>query len=408
MTINEGGCSVSGLLFRRTRILMPDYSWVEIARLVAEGFHGEVLGRGESGDIGPVQVLDVTSGVPADPWTRMEVSRRGIGRGSASGALVATNGSGVWSPTHSLAGDDGFISAVNLRVGDEMWLHRSEVSLPPMARQVLIGKMLGDASIVRSSICSASVAWGHRVQHRDYVAWTNQMLGPELCNGRIDERYTSGYGTAMARSKTASSCLIFDLFKDWLTLEGKQVPESAIREIGPIALAFWYMDEGSLAHDPGQEDRACFATCGFDERSVDRLVRALDRNGVTGAVKYRSNGWRIRLNCDAAECLFLLIAPYIPETMQYKLPERYRSGVAGFPRTFGRYKSLVRPQTVRLVETAGTVSEAAHGRRLDTWRNVGFGLETSSHNFFANGMLVHDSTIIASESGGNRSERARH
>jgi hypothetical protein len=193
----------------------------------------------------------------------------------------------------------------------------------------------------------------------------------------------------MVRCSTVSSSRILDLFREWVDSDVKRVPDSAVSKIGPIALAFWYMDDGSLAHHPGQEDRASLATCAFDERSVRNLVKALERNGVFGAVPYQAAGWRIRLNSDAAERLFLLIAPYVPPVMQYKLPARYRLGLAGFPRVFGEFKPMVRPQSVTSVEVVANGLDGAR-RRVETPRgSVAYDLRTATGNFFANGMLLH-------------------
>lgn len=385
---------IHGCLHGGTRILMADYTWRKISDLVKEGYRGDVLGRNENGEITPTPVVNTFDNGRTTDWVRIEVDRRGIGRGSASSAVTMTPNHRVWSPVHPKADAEGYVAAEYLRAGDEVWLHRSEVTLSPLAEQVLIGKMLGDGSLGQKSTRSAAVQWGHTAEKRGYVAWAGRMLGSALCNQAVNESYTSGYGAAMARSATVSSCLIWELFEDWTSGETKQVPVSAVEKIGPIALAFWYMDDGSLSHLPDQEDRATFATCAFDEQSIDNLIKALERNGVVGAVKYQASGWRIRLGSDAAERLFLLIAPYVPSCMQYKLPERYRLGEAGFPRVFGEFRPMVRPQVVRSAERVVNGSVGA-GRDVSTPRgSIKYDLETGTHNFFANGLLVHNSCCL--------------
>jgi hypothetical protein len=381
---------IHGCLHGSVRVLMPDGTNRRIADLVKEEYRGDVLGMNEHGQVVETPVLATFDNGKTTDWLRVGMSRRGIGRGSSSGAVTLTPNHRVYSPNHPRSDEEGFVVAANLGTGDEVWLHRTEVTLVPLAEQVLIGKMLGDGSLSQGA-----VHWSHKAEHRDYVAWTAQMLGSELCDGVIDERFTSGYGTPMARCKTRASVHIREMFADWVIAppHGNQIPASAADRIGPIALAFWYMDDGSLMHHPDQEDRVSIATCAFDEPSVDNLVKALERFGIV-AVKYVSSGWRLRLNSEAAERLFLLIAPYVPEVMQYKLPERYRGAAAGFPRTFGAFKPAVRPQLVTSVSpvvngTAGDQSGVVSPRGSSK-----YDLQTGVGSYFANGMLVHNSACL--------------
>ena len=65
--------------------------------------------------------------------------------------------------------------------------------------------------------------------------------------------------------------------------------------------------------------------------------------------------------------------------MQYKLPERYRGHCGWFPNQQAVYKPLLVCLTVDAVEENVAIESA----RWD--------LETETHNFFANGLLVHNS-----------------
>lgn len=381
-----------GCLAGNTRILMPDFTWRTIKDLVAESYRGEILGMDDEGRIVPTPVLNTFNNGKTSEWLHITTTRAGGGRSSSKGSVTVTPNHRLWSPNHALADSEGYVRADQLSIGDQVWIHRTEVALTPLAEQVLIGKMLGDGHLERprSTSGTAAVMFGHASKHDAYVEWTAAALG-ELCVAPIDRKRVSGYGTSMSRTHTVRSSLIYDRFVDWIVDGHKQVPESAVDDIGPIALAYWYMDDGSLAHALDQEDRAALATNGFDESSVDRLLRALAKFGIKG-VKYQSHGRRIRLNSDDTERFFLLVAPHIPPVMQYKLPERYRGGSAYAPSLAGAYKPMLRPQTVTAI---------ASFNRSFGLRNVAnprgsskYDLETGTHNFFANGILVHNSACL--------------
>ena len=40
------------------------------------------------------------------------------------------------------------------------------------------------------------------------------------------------------------------------------------------------MDDGSLTHNEDQEDRISFATCNFDEKSIDNIIESLNKFGI--------------------------------------------------------------------------------------------------------------------------------
>ena len=360
---------IHGCLNAKARISMPDGQRVEIKQLVKEDYRGEILGFDlETRKIVVSRVTQAYDNGLGSEWLKLRLTHCYAGRGSSYGALQCTPEHRVYSVRHN-----DFVEARTLEVGDVVRMIRSEFRLTPVQEQVLVGKLLGDGYLnIKSS--TASLNFGHKKEHEEYVAWTEQALG-DICGERQTD-LISGYGSMIIRSRSVCSAFVKDLFESWFVTGSKEVPLSAVRRIGPIALAFWYMDDGSLSHKDGQEDRALFATNSFSQESLDNLQKALENFGIS-SVQYESNGLRLRLNADDAEKLFLLIAPYVPPVMQYKLPERYRGHDGWLPVSANRYKSACVDQEITAIE------EVAENRRR-------YDLETGTHNYFANGILVHN------------------
>jgi hypothetical protein len=141
------------------------------------------------------------------------------------------------------------------------------------------------------------------------------------------------------------------------------------------------MDDGSLGHsDDGSEDKANFAVCRYSKCDCEVLMQGLARFGIT-AKYYDTQGYsRLRLNADDAERFFLLVAPYIPPAMQYKLPARYRGHAGWLPEASKTYKPLLVTQIITSIE----IDESP----LSKYR---YDIETDTHNYFANHVLVHNS-----------------
>jgi len=302
-------------------------------------------------------------------WVNIQGERRKAGRGNHYFSIKCTNDHKIWK-----VGAE-YTKASDLQINDEVLLLRTELSIQPIYEQILIGKMLGDGSIHKSGD-SMAVDWGHA--NKEYTIWMDNILG-EVSRG-ISGSITSGYGSEIHRGGTVFRWHIAELFKNFFNSENvKIVPPCLPEIITPLAIAYWYMDDGSLSHEKNQEDRALFAVCGFDKDSVCVLQKCLKNMGINSE-QYLSEKehLRIRLNSNDSERMFLLISPYIPECMQYKLPERYRGCKPWLPAIGKSYKTWLVPQKINNINN---LEECPNEHDLCT--------ETS--NFFVSDVLVHNS-----------------
>ncbi len=359
---------VHGCLSYDTRVLLADGTPVPIMRINAGD---QVLGVDENGRVVPTRVLNKFNNGQADGWLTIRGTRRAIGRGSSFFAVQCTPNHRFWN--HETR---QYVEAGRLRAGDRVTLIRSERGLAPVQEQVILGKLLGDGYL-HSTELTAAVAFGHKESHADYIEWTMRGLGELRSEWR--GKAQSGYGSTMIRAHSTFNSHIKETFGSMISVEGrKMIPEWVKDKLGPIAMAFWHMDDGMLAHSADQEDRVALATCAFSHQDCLVLQAGLAKFGIE-AVIYEASGWRLRLNADSVERFFLLIAPYVPPSMQYKLPERYRGHAGWLPTAQMPYKPLLVEQTITEIVEGGKMKSA----RWD--------IETETHNFFANNVLVHNS-----------------
>jgi hypothetical protein len=267
-------------------------------------------------------------------------------------------------------------AAAEIEAGMRVAVYRSERILTPVQEQVLLGMLLGDGYLsVHPSDTSALVQWSHAAKDSVYCDWLSDMIG-DLSSDTFT-RTTSGYGTPMVRRCTRSDYAILRQFSSLVKDGVRRVPKWVASSLTPLALAVWYMDDGSLTHAEGQEDRASFATCRYNKEDCDVLVMALLRLGIKSQTKeYDYN--RIVLDADNAERLFLLVAPYIIPVMQRKLPERYRGGPGWSPPSEDQYKPVLVPVTVTSVDPCKVSSQR-------------YNIETETSNYFVNRTLTHNS-----------------
>jgi len=347
-----------GCVSPNARILMSDGSY---RRMKDVRVGDTVLGRDGNGALVSSRVLEKFDNGTTNTWLEFRTTNENAGRGLSYRVFRCTPNHRVW-----VNGD--YVPASDIFVGDTVQVARLDMTLNPLQEQVLIGKMLGDGNFSNKAI-----RWGHSSAQSAYSDWTAQCLGmlahPTVQSG------VSGYGSDMVVRRTVSSDLVEQLGRRFVPNQNKIVPRDIV--LTPISLAFWYMDDGSLSHTKGQEDRASFAVCGFDRTSVDRLAVALARLGVESTVTGEDGRLRLQVGARSAELMFSLIAPYIHPTLQYKLPERFRGGPAWFPKI--EFQTQLVPQKiVKITRRTESLSVA----RLD--------MSTETENYFVGGVLVHN------------------
>lgn len=362
---------IDGCLVSTTRISMADGSRRHISKVQVGD---EVLGVDQLGRIVATPVVNTFNNGRAERWMKVVGRRAHAGRGSSFFAVICTPNHRFWDPER-----EEYVLAEKLAVGDSVLSLRSELGLTPCQKSVLLGKLLGDGHLQRAAAGSMSVVWGHREADRDYVAWTSRALA-DLASDST-RTLTSGYGSTIHTARTTFHPSIAEHFGSMVERGTKRVPEWIADALDPIALAFWYMDDGSLITQEGQEDRATLSTCAFDGRDLAVLMQGLARLGIKGELMNADHHPVIRFNSAAAEQLFLLVAPYVPPVMQRKLPERYRGHDGWLPPVGHRqFQTSLVTQVVERVEYD---PKHVSSSRYD--------LETGTHNFFANGILVHNS-----------------
>jgi hypothetical protein len=201
-------------------------------------------------------------------------------------------------------------------------LRMSEIQL-----NAILGSVLGDACLARpaSATANSPVRWNHSWKQAEYVFHKHQLL-KEFATREPVKRENKGYGDYWA-VLTLKSLNIFHLLYDVTHPCG--APEKTVTPTflslitHPVALAWWFMDDGSR---PTGSNTGNIATNGFSYEEVDLLrVWLKDRWGLIVnviEVKHSSTGktgYVLSLPKNAFVKLSEMIAPYVPDCMKYKI-----------------------------------------------------------------------------------------
>jgi recombination protein RecA len=174
--------------------------------------------------------------------------------------------------------------------------------------------------------------------------------------------------------------------------DGKKfLSEEYLKALTPLALAIWYMDDGSFAvRSKGVQQR----TAGGSGR-IEICVEAMSEGSRVRLRDYLRDTHnldvRLRLSGAAGKAVLVfstaatakfqeLVAPYMAPSMEYKLLPRFRGQSAVTPQFVEPTQQLV---PARILD----VHVKPHTRSMNR-----FDIEVEgSHNYFADGVMVHNS-----------------
>lgn len=188
----------------------------------------------------------------------------------------------------------------------------------------VMGSVLGDAYIQGVASGRRSIRWNHSIKQQEYVNHKYAVLR-ELATRPPFVRENPGYGdfwSLLTLKTTETFGCLFSMTHPVETGIKRVTKEYLSNITHPIALAWWFMDDGSRSTN---SNTAVIHTNGFLKEDVELLASWLkERWGVNAAVMkvtHSSTGkeaYVVYLHSDAFVKLMSLVSPYVPQCMEYK------------------------------------------------------------------------------------------
>ena len=204
---------------------------------------------------------------------------------------------------------------------NELEAYKARLKLNSEQEEVLIGLMLGDGHLEtqnrgRTYRLKIEQSEKHEayVQHLYHLFqnWVRTPPQPKVVRsrGRVSRNWwfqTLSHGA-------------FRFFAQQFYEDGrKRVPRLIHRWLTPRALAYWFMDDGSIKSS--QSKGVIFNTQGFERSDVQRLCNVLhEKFSLEAKLRKQKEGWQIYISGRSYETFRGLIEPFLIPTMRYKLP----------------------------------------------------------------------------------------
>ncbi len=360
-----------------TRVTLADGSTEKIGKLVNQKMAVEVRTYdSETGQIVNRPVTNWFDNGVTEKFLQFTVARSG-GNGRSQFAatdnhLVRTPGG--WREAGEIIAGDRVMVSETARLSDQQW-------------QVVLGGLMGDGHLAPNPHGRSGVRFrmGHGVKQVDYLDWKAGLLGnigqtrTERPNGAVHLDLTPLPELGEVREVVYWG-------------DGKKhLGEDYLKALTPLALAVWYMDDGSFSiRSKGLQQR----TAGLSGRSEicveamsgptqTRLAEYLrDVHGVECRVTRRGAGKMAYLTLTTAGTARFheLVAPYVHPSMAYKLLPRFREQFA-VEAEFASPREVLVPAQVLDVHV-----------KPETRSMHRFDIEVDgTHNYFVDGVMVHNS-----------------
>ncbi len=358
-----------------TRITLADGTQEKIGKIVNQRMPVEVLSYDpDLGTVVPKKIVNWFDNGVTDRFLQFSVAKPG-GNGRSQFACT---------PNHQIRTPGGWREAGQLSVGDRVMQAVSH-RLSNFQWEIVLGGLMGDGALSPSrSGHAARFRFGHGPRQTDYCEWKASLFD----------------NVGASRSSNADGATFCDVrplpelaeLRRAVYVAGKKVfSEDYLKRLTPLALAVWYMDDGSFSlRAKGLQQR----TREGSGRS-EICVAAMEPATRLRIAEYLRDTWNLNVKLsnrgrhkvaylqfskDETAKLHALVAPFVHPTMQYKLLPKYQ----------GRF--MVEPVFVEPRNELMPLPITNIAWKPSTRSMHRFDIEVEgSHNYLADGVVVHNS-----------------
>ena len=291
----------------------------------------------------------------------------------------------ICTTNHPFYTAEGIKCAKDLTLSDVFY--RNDIKLSNLNKEVLLGTLLGDSCFhndkTEGSNYSVSCSQGEK--QLSYLLYKQKLLSNILHSTNINKSI-SGYNTSnnvhSFHTKAFTELTNF-IEKFCLKNNKKYITELWANNLTPLSLAIWYMDDGTISIGKGSI-YIRIATNAYSLEEQNNLINALYYNYNIHAnvhLDKRSNTYFLSMRTHDAYNFCKLIAPYVINDMNYKLPKDLQ--ILNKKEIVNDLKNI----SYGLVESKITRIQATSCKTV-------YNIQVKDNeNYFANGVLTHNCRI---------------
>lgn len=186
--------------------------------------------------------------------------------------------------------------------------------------EVLIGALLGDAHLEKRGI-GIRAKFEQTSRNVEYLIWFHKFFASQgYCSERIPKLFKqikkNNFVYHGFKFSTFSFSSLRWLYDQFYINQVKHLPIQLLNEfLTPMALAIWFIDDGSLLGKGYKIATSC-----FEKEELDQLCKLLyDKYNLECSLHKDRKYYSLYIKSTSAENFAQLIKPYIIDSMKYKL-----------------------------------------------------------------------------------------
>lgn len=273
-------------------------------------------------------------------------------------------------------------------------LTTSDIVLTPVSgltkieEQVIYGGLLGDGwlTYAKDLYGSSGFAFSHSVKQLEYAQYKAILLKDLEVRERVRTNVNSYGGTLVSERTKANPAL--NEIKGVCYEDGKKLVNTGwLQKLDWLGFAIWYMDDG-YKNTSAKNNSIGMAVEGFSLSEIECIRDYYLNLGYKSSITSYRDYYKLTFSTEASERIWQNIRCYIPECMQYKLPDRHQGF---FDSNWAA--SYDAERVVKLVE-AYIIDIKPGMQRKNIQGTKKYDIEVEdNHNYFCGGILVHNSLI---------------
>lgn len=369
-----------------SRVMLSDGTTMKIGKIVNQKLPVEVLSYNpQTNVVEPKKVIDWHNNGNLQEGQKFLqfTATKPWGNGVSQFGVTANHILFVWDNDEVVEKQAG-----EIQTGDELAQIQPKY-LTEDQEQIVIGSILGDGSLrkKRTENSATQLRINHGSKQAEYCRWKEAVLSPWIGYSYAEERRV-GFDTIPMPELNRFSFRQSD-YKWGQQNRDCVIPDVAFEKIGLLALAIWYLDDGTFAGNYAKwgKGKSRLYCVKFENRK-DMLVVFEKKFGLTA--KLDDKGFVF--NSENTYKLHGMIAHLVPECMQYKIHPDFR----------GKFN-----YEIQEVDEASATYEVSKSKVLaihdkpSTRSKVKFDLTVEdNHTYVVDGAVVHNSPETTA-GGGN-------
>lgn len=206
----------------------------------------------------------------------------------------------------------------------EIELYKEKLKLSDYQKEILIGLLLGDGHLeTQNQGRTYRLKIEHTYWQKEYTDWLYQVFKDWVLTPPQEKEQTVNSNLYKKYWFSTVSHGAFRFYaQQFYDNRHKILPKLIHKWLSPVAMAIWFMDDGSLKSN--RHRALIFNTQSFSKSEVLRLSKIMeDKFGISAVLRKQSRKteelYQLVTVKDGAEKLAEIIKPYILPSMKYKL-----------------------------------------------------------------------------------------